>query len=81
MKKFQLKLFDEHGQYTDVALNLDMTASLAIRPFFEEYMTMGFSPREISHVINHAILGVEMEEMMDIMFKPAGDQNHEKKTG
>lgn len=70
MKTFALRLFDEHGQYTEETLSLDMAASLAIRPFFEEHMKRGFSPREIAHVINHAVLGIEMEEMMDIMFKP-----------
>jgi hypothetical protein len=72
MKEFLLKLFDEHGQYSEAALSLDMAVSLAIRPFFEDYMKMGFSPREIAHIVNHAILGVEMEEMMDVMFKPDG---------
>jgi len=73
MKEFPLKLFDEHCQYSEAALSLDMAVSLAIRPFFEDYMKMGFSPREIAHVINHAVLGVELEQMMDVLFKPDGE--------
>jgi hypothetical protein len=78
MPKFEEKMFTESGQYTDLASDIDFQTSQLIRPLFEGWMKVGYSPRDIAHIMLHAVMAVELEQMMAIMYdwdtKPVEDK-------
>ncbi len=60
-------LYDENGRYTDAASHLEASAENGLRVIFDKYVRDGFSPREISHVLQ---AGVTMLELMAIIDMP-----------
>jgi hypothetical protein len=68
MQKFEEKMFTESGQYTELASDIDAQTSHLIRPLFEGWMKVGYSPRDIGHIMLHAVMAVELEQMMAIMY-------------
>lgn len=69
MKEFPLKLFTDSGQYTEEALELDSETCQALMPIFKKWLDIGFNPRMIAHVMLHATFGVELGEMLELMFE------------
>jgi hypothetical protein len=67
-------MFTESGQYTELASDIDFQTGQLIRPLFEDWMKVGYSPRDIAHVLIHAVMGVELEQMLDVLFKPDEDK-------
>jgi hypothetical protein len=50
MKQF----FDEHEEWTDVAIDIDREAELAVKPIFDKYIALGYSVRGIAYMIGEA---------------------------
>jgi hypothetical protein len=53
-------LFDENHRYTDAAITLDSEFNKNIEELYKKYIDMGYSPREISHVMQLALFDTEM---------------------
>jgi hypothetical protein len=53
-------LFDENHRYTDAAITLDSEFNKSIEELYKKYIDMGYSPREISHVMQLALFDTEM---------------------
>ena len=46
------RLFNENDQYIEIANQLASAVSYVINDIFREYINLGYSVRDISHVIN-----------------------------
>ena len=51
--------------YTDEATKLDYEALEKLKPLFQTYAGLGFSPREIAHVLHAAVTDVEIDFILD----------------
>jgi hypothetical protein len=51
-------------RYTTAALELNEETVRAIQSIFKSYVSMGYSPREISHIMLHAVMDIETEEVL-----------------
>jgi hypothetical protein len=60
-------LYDKNWRYTIDADRLDRAVNAAIQPIFQEFLKEGFSPREISHLIQQVVTDIECES---ILFHP-----------
>jgi len=60
MKSF----FDENHRFTPEAEALDRELDKVIRPIFDKYVKLGYSPREISHILTLAALMSECEAIL-----------------
>lgn len=52
-------LFNKDCTYTVDGLKLDGMANGVITELFAEWVAKGYSPREIGHIISHAVLNTE----------------------
>lgn len=59
-------LYDENHRYTALADGLDARARSALQPIFDEYVKFGFTPREISHLIQTTVFEIEHETLLDL---------------
>jgi hypothetical protein len=57
-------LFNEDERYTPEALEIDETTSNILRTIMLNFKNLGFSIREISHIMQNAIIGIEAEEIL-----------------
>jgi hypothetical protein len=57
-------LFDKNNRFSPDCENLDYQIEIALRPIFDQFVNMGYSPREISHVVNLTAMNLEMEEIL-----------------
>lgn len=53
-------LYNNEYRYTPEADSLSREVILVICPIFKKYVEMGYSPREISHIMNGCILEEEL---------------------
>lgn len=60
-------LYDDDYRYTALADGLDARVRAALQPIFDEYVKFGFSPREISHLIQTTVFEIEHETLLDLM--------------
>jgi len=44
-------LFEENGEYGDLALEVDQEVNALLRPVFDKYRDQGYKIRDISHII------------------------------
>lgn len=58
-------LYDKNHRYEPIGMTLDSQATEAIKPIFDRFVEYGFSPREISHMIQSAVDMLELEAVMD----------------
>jgi hypothetical protein len=56
---------EETWRYTDEAISLSNRASILLRPLIEEFIEKGYSPREIAHVIEGAVVELELDAVLD----------------
>ena len=49
------RLFNENDQYIEIANQLASAVSYVINDIFREYINLGYSVRDISHVINSVV--------------------------
>lgn len=58
-------LFDKNDRYTEEALYLDYQSGVLLAPLMREYKKLGYSAREIAHIVTSAISLIECELVMD----------------
>lgn len=58
-------LFDEHFRYTQEGIDLDNRAREALSSLVMEFLTKGFSPREIAHIISLTALDFETQAILE----------------
>ena len=61
MKK---SLFIDGEKYSEDAFSLDKDVMAAMKPIMRKYREMGYSARQISHVINLAVYDLEIEVVL-----------------
>jgi hypothetical protein len=57
-------LFNEYDAWTEDARELAAAAGTKLRPLVQEFLTKGYSMREISHILIHEIIGMECERVL-----------------
>lgn len=57
-------LFTENHKYTDQALTLGSETSKALEDIFKKYIDLGYSPREIAHLMHQEITDIELMEVL-----------------
>lgn len=58
-------LFDiTNHRYSQIAMELEGEADRALKPIFDKYVKMSFSPREISHIMNLSASNLECEAIL-----------------
>jgi hypothetical protein len=60
-----LSLFDENHKYTDHGKYLDLAADAALKQIFEKFLQLGYSPREISHIIQLKVTEFETQAIVE----------------
>lgn len=58
-------LYTEKHRYTDQAIDLTTETSLAVSKIFEKYINLGYSPREIAHLMQQEITDIELNTVLD----------------
>ncbi len=66
-----MSLFDANNKYKVDAQDLDADVSAELQGYFQKYVELGYSPREISHIIMLAVMGLEMEFMLEGRYEVA----------
>jgi hypothetical protein len=62
-KEFK-SLYDNEYRYTADASDLSQATEAALHSIFDKYIKMGYSPREISHIMNGVILDFELSSVI-----------------
>ena len=57
-------IFNEKIRYKPDARTLAKRTNVILRPLFEEYMDMGYSPIEISHILISSVMYIENETIL-----------------
>ena len=55
-----MSLFDKDDRYTEEATELDNKTNDAIKDIFADFISRGYSPREISYTMKNAITDCEL---------------------
>lgn len=50
-------LYNKDYRYTQDAMDLDQQTFLALKNIWDKFIAMGYSPREISHVMQDSVRG------------------------
>lgn len=58
-------LYDKNFRYTDLARNLEGDVGPLVRSVFSAWVAKGFSPREISHIIQLVVFDAEMTNVLE----------------
>lgn len=58
-------LYTESHRYTDQALILGTETSNALTDLFKKYIDLGYSPREIAHLMQQEITDIELNTVLD----------------
>ena len=61
-----LSLYDEHCRYTFDASLLDGLTQQILKKTFDDYLYAGYSPREISQIIQAAVSMLELDTILEI---------------
>lgn len=56
---------EDDYRYTPDGAALDSEATKALESVFAKYLALGYSPREISHIIKHVVTDFELEAVLD----------------
>lgn len=59
-------LYDNNARYTDDAQELENRVSAVLGNLFSEWQERGYSPRDISHVIQSLVLELEMTAVLTL---------------
>lgn len=59
-------LFDEKFKFTQESLSIDQEVSNSLLPIIQKYVSLGFSPREIAHVIHGAVFELELHVVLGL---------------
>jgi len=58
-------LFDENAKYIEDASILDQEIFQALNPIMKKYTEMGYSVREIAHIMNLTVLEIECMTILE----------------
>jgi len=58
-------LYDENHRYTPDATGLSANVGRALHSIFKDYIELGYSPIEISHIMHSVVFDLEMESILD----------------
>lgn len=73
-------LYDKNFKYTEDALAFANEIFNAIRPIFEKYSKIGFSPRELSHIAQAEIMDKELDTILSIDYSLTPTCSHSVRT-
>lgn len=57
-------LFTEKYRYTDQALALGYETNKDLEDIFKKYIDLGYSPKEIAHLMHQEITDIELMEVL-----------------
>jgi hypothetical protein len=57
-------LYTDQGNATMIGCELETRTRVALAPVFDNFIKMGYDPRDISHHIIHTVLGLEVEQIL-----------------
>lgn len=57
-------MFDENFKYTKKAQDLDEETHNLLKKLFEQYRNVGYSPRDIAHVMVGTVHSLELEHVL-----------------
>jgi len=60
-----MSLFDKDFRYTQEATNFENEVYAALRPIFDRYMALGYSPRELEYLITGAGTHLSLAAILD----------------
>ena len=63
-------LYGEDDRYTAEANALDIQVHDALKPVFDRWAALGYSIRQISHVVQGAAYELELMAMLDVAVEP-----------
>ncbi len=52
----------KNEKYTKEALDLSQEANIVLEPFFKKYIELGYSSREISHILQLQVFESELKQ-------------------
>ena len=58
-------LFGDDYRYSEYGLELDREAASHLKDLFDKYLNLGYSPREISHIIQGSVRDLELEAVLN----------------
>lgn len=68
--KYHMKMFDNNGLgWTKQATELTDETLATIRPIFDKWCALGYSVRDIAHIINWAVNDAEIDYVMETKLK------------
>ena len=73
-------IYNEDGTHTADSERFGRLIERVIKPVFKEYIKNGFNYRELAHEAQNAIISLEMEHALDVLYKKAKDRAKERKT-
>lgn len=59
-------MYDENMRHTDAANALADKAHALIKPLFVEYIKLGYSPRDIAHIMQAEVNLIELGHVLDM---------------
>lgn len=69
-----MSLFDSNHKYTSESLQVDREVQAALKPIFVKCIEAGHSPREISHIMIHAVTMLEAMLMVRKKSEPSKNE-------
>jgi hypothetical protein len=57
-------LYDKDGRYTEVAEAIDIKAGQILKPLFAQCVELGYSPREVAHIITATVTEMELSAIL-----------------
>jgi hypothetical protein len=58
-------LYTENHRYTDQAISLGTETGNAVTEIFKKYIDLGYSPREVSYIMQQEIRDIELMEVLN----------------
>jgi hypothetical protein len=60
-------IFRDDERYSDVANTLDEETHALLKPLFQRYVSEGYSPRQISHLMHLTVLDLETTSVLELV--------------
>lgn len=63
-------IYSEDDRYTPECNQLDIEVHDALKPVFDRWVALGYSIRQVSHLIQGAAYELELMAMLDVVVDP-----------
>jgi len=63
-------LYDKNLRYTPEAFKIDEEAYPTVKAIFDRWIEQGYSPREISHILQACVVDYELYSVLDFRDDP-----------